>query len=161
MIPISALSGNGVEIVLQRFIAALPEGPPLYPDDHFTEQPERFLAAEIAVREKAMAATIQEVPQAVGVLVESYEESDKLIRISARYPGRARGTERHPNRTRWREAKGDTGTLGATWSWRSFSALRYFSSYWSRWTLYWRSDPRRQRMTIGGYQIEEMSGGEE
>ena len=82
MIPISALTGDGVEIALERFIAHLPEGRPYFPEDQFTDQPERFLAAEI-VREKAMTATRQEVPQALAVLVESFEESAELIRIQA------------------------------------------------------------------------------
>src|ERR1700674_948023 len=82
MIPISALSGDGVEITLQRFIDHLPEGQPYFAEDQFTDQPERFLASEI-VREKAMTATRQEVPQALAVIVESFEEGEKLIRISA------------------------------------------------------------------------------
>jgi GTPase len=82
MIPISALSGDGVEIALQRFIDHLPEGQPYFAEDQFTDQPERFLAAEI-IREKAMTATRQEVPQALAVIVESFEEGEKLIRISA------------------------------------------------------------------------------
>lgn len=82
MIPVSALTGDGVEIVLDRLIAYLPAGEPYFPLDQFTDQPERFLAAEI-VREKAMAATRQEVPQALAVIVESFEEGERLIRIQA------------------------------------------------------------------------------
>jgi GTP-binding protein Era len=82
MIPISALTGDGVEIALERFIAFLPEGEPCFPKDQFTDQPERFLAAEI-VREKAMIATWQELPQAIAVQVELFEETDKLIKIHA------------------------------------------------------------------------------
>jgi GTP-binding protein Era len=82
MIPISALSGDGVERVLERFLAYLPEGEPHFPQDQFTDQPERFLAAEI-VREKAMAATRHEVPHAVAVRVESFEDKKDLIRILA------------------------------------------------------------------------------
>lgn len=82
VIPISALSGDGVEVALERFIAHLPEAQPYFPEDQFTDQPERFLAAEI-VREKAMVVSRKEVPYAVAVLVESFEESDRLIKISA------------------------------------------------------------------------------
>ena len=82
VIPISALSGDGVEIALERFIAHLPEASACFPEDQFTDQPERFLAAEI-IREKAMVASRKEVPYAVAVLVESFEESDRLIKISA------------------------------------------------------------------------------
>ena len=60
----------------------LPEAPAYFPEDQFTDQPERFLAAEI-IREKAMVVSRKEVPHAVAVLVESFEESDRLIKISA------------------------------------------------------------------------------
>ncbi|MGB6198404.1 MAG: GTPase Era [Candidatus Acidiferrales bacterium] len=82
IIPISALKGLGVEDALSAIIARMPEGPPLFPADQITDQPERFLAAEI-VREKAMNATREEVPHAVAVVVESFEENPKIVRISA------------------------------------------------------------------------------
>jgi len=82
IIPISALTGDGVERALEKFIEYLPIGPPQFPADQYTDQPERFLAGEI-VREKAMASTTQEVPHAVAVLVDAFEESGKLIRIRA------------------------------------------------------------------------------
>lgn len=82
IIPISALTGDGVERTLETFIKHLPFGEPQFPSDQYTDQPERFLAGEI-VREKAMASTTQEVPHAVAVLVDAFEETDKLIRIRA------------------------------------------------------------------------------
>jgi GTPase len=82
IIPISALTGDGVELALERLIAHLPQGDPYFPQDQFTDQPERFLAAEI-IRERVMTSTRQEVPQAVAVRVEAFEESEKLIRIRA------------------------------------------------------------------------------
>ena len=82
IIPISALKGDGVDLVLRKFIEYLPAGEPQFPVDQYTDQPERFLAAEI-VREKAIEATSQEVPHAVAVLVDSFEEAEKLIRIRA------------------------------------------------------------------------------
>ena len=82
IIPISALKGDGVDLVLRKFIEYIPAGEPHFPVDQYTDQPERFLAAEI-VREKAIEATSQEVPHAVAVLVDSFEETEKLIRIRA------------------------------------------------------------------------------
>lgn len=82
IIPISALTGDGVELAFERLIVHLPEGEPYFPADQVTDQPERFLAAEI-IREKAMTSTKQEVPHAVAVRVESFEETGKLVRISA------------------------------------------------------------------------------
>jgi len=61
IIPISALSGDGVDRVLEKIIEYLPEGTPHFPSDQYTDQPERFLAGEI-VREKAMAGTRRKFP---------------------------------------------------------------------------------------------------
>jgi GTPase len=80
--PISAVNGDGCKELVKAWLAHLPEGPPLFPPDQFTDQPERFLAAEI-VREKAILATKDEVPHAIAVLVDKFEETEKLIRISA------------------------------------------------------------------------------
>jgi GTPase len=82
IIPISALKGDGVERAMEKMIAYLPVGTPQFPTDQYTDQPERFLAAEI-VREKAMAATTQEVPHAVAVICDAFEETPNLIRIRA------------------------------------------------------------------------------
>jgi GTPase len=82
IIPISALKGEGVERLLEKLIEYLPVGTPQFPIDQYTDQPERFLAAEI-VREKAMEATTQEVPHAVAVICDAFEETEKLIRIRA------------------------------------------------------------------------------
>ncbi len=82
IIPVSALTGGGVDLLLERLINYLPEHAPYFPPDQYTDQPERFLAAEI-IREKAIACTYDEVPHAVAVLVDSFEETAKLIRIRA------------------------------------------------------------------------------
>ena len=80
--PISALTGQGCPDLVNGWLARLPEAPPYFPQDQFTDQPERFLAAEI-VREKAILATRDEVPHAVAVLVDSFEETAELIKIRA------------------------------------------------------------------------------
>jgi GTP-binding protein Era len=82
VVPISALTGDGVEEALGEIVRRLPECEPYFSSDQFTDQPERFLAAEI-IREKAILATKEEVPHAIAVLVDSFEESEKLIRIRA------------------------------------------------------------------------------
>ncbi len=106
IIPVSALTGDGVDLALERLIAHLPEGEPYFPKDQVTDQPERFLAAEI-VREKAMSCTKQEVPHAVAVRIEAFEESPKLVRIQRDYFRRARGAEGNTHRQRRRNAKGN------------------------------------------------------
>ena len=82
IIPISALTGDGLELLLDRLMAALPEGPRYFPKDQITDQPERFLAAEI-VREKVLLETAQEVPYASTVVVERWEESPRITSIAA------------------------------------------------------------------------------
>jgi GTPase len=80
--PISALTGDGCLDLVNGWLARLPEAPPYFPPDQFTDQPERFLAAEL-VREKAILATREEVPYAIAVLVDNFEEGKDLIRIRA------------------------------------------------------------------------------
>ena len=82
VIPISALKGDGLELLLDRIMGVLPEGPRSFPKDQITDQPERFLAAEI-VREKVLLETAQEVPYASTVLVERWDESPRLTSIAA------------------------------------------------------------------------------
>ncbi|MGH9689732.1 MAG: GTPase Era [Candidatus Acidiferrales bacterium] len=80
--PISALTGEGCLDLVSGWLARLPEAPPYFPPDQFTDQPERFLAAEL-VREKAILATREEVPYAIAVLIDNFEEGKDLIRIRA------------------------------------------------------------------------------
>jgi GTPase len=82
IIPISALKGDGLELLLDRIMAVLAEGPRYFPKDQITDQPERFLAAEI-VREKVLLETAQEVPYASAVVIERWEESERLTSIAA------------------------------------------------------------------------------
>jgi GTP-binding protein Era len=84
LIPISALTGDGVDELLDLVFDALPEGAPRYDPEAYTTQPERFLAAEI-VREKLLSHTKNELPYTTAVTVERWEESeeDDLLRIFA------------------------------------------------------------------------------
>lgn len=81
-VPISALKGDGLDLLLKEIISRLPPGPALYPKDYLTDQPERFLAAEL-IREQVLRLTREEVPHAVHVMVEKWEDTPKLIRIAA------------------------------------------------------------------------------
>ena len=80
--PVSALTGEGTLDLVESWIGRLPESPAYFPTDQFTDQPERFLAAEI-VREKAILLTREELPHAVAVLVDDFEETEKLLKIRA------------------------------------------------------------------------------
>lgn len=82
IIPISAMKKDGLDDLLDIVVKALPEGPAYFPKDQVTDQPARFLAAEI-IREQLLFETEQEVPYAATVLIENFEEGDKLTRIAA------------------------------------------------------------------------------
>jgi GTP-binding protein Era len=81
-LPISAATGEGLDLLREEVLRRLPEGPEYFPPDHYTDQPARFLAAEL-IREKILLATRQEVPHSVTVLIEKWEELPRLIRIFA------------------------------------------------------------------------------
>ncbi|HEX3320108.1 MAG TPA: GTPase Era [Terriglobales bacterium] len=82
IVPISARTKDGLDHLVEILVRALPTGPRYFPDDQITDQPTRFMAAEI-IREQVLLAAREEVPHATTVVVESFEESEKLIRIAA------------------------------------------------------------------------------
>jgi GTP-binding protein Era len=79
---ISASKGTHLPELRDAIVERLPEGPAYFPEDHVTDQPERFLAAEL-VREKVLLATRQEVPHSVTVSVDKWEELPHVTRIYA------------------------------------------------------------------------------
>ena len=84
IVPISALTGDGLAPLEHAILEQLPEGTPLYPEDYLTDQPERVLAAE-TVREKLLQHTRAELPFSSAVVVDRFEEppddGDGIIRI--------------------------------------------------------------------------------
>jgi len=84
VVPISARSRDGADILLKIFFNKLPEGDPRYSQEDVTTQPERFFAAEI-VREKLLRYTVDELPYSTAVSVERWEEDEgkELLKIYA------------------------------------------------------------------------------
>lgn len=82
VIPISALKRNGMDVLLDRVLSALPAGPAYFSEDEITDQPARFMAAE-AIREQVLLNTSEEIPYATTVIVDSFEEGKRLTRIAA------------------------------------------------------------------------------
>jgi len=83
--PVSAKTGEGVEVLLSAVLAELKEGPALFPEDEFTDKSARFLVAEL-IREAIIHACGQEIPYATAVLVRSWDderETGGKIRIAA------------------------------------------------------------------------------
>ncbi len=82
VIPISALKRKGLDALLEMVIASLPAGPAYFPEDQITDQPSRFMAAEI-IREQVLLNTSEEIPYATTVMVDNFEEGARLARIAA------------------------------------------------------------------------------
>lgn len=80
IVPISALTGDGVDTLVDRIRQILPEGPQYFPEDHVTDQPECFLVSEL-IREKVFHLLHQEVPYAVAVSVDQFTEMPEENRI--------------------------------------------------------------------------------
>lgn len=80
VIPISALNGDGTDLLIGKIFEALPAGPMLYPEDEMTDQPERVLVAEL-VREKILQATGDELPYVTAVFTERWEDAEDITRI--------------------------------------------------------------------------------
>jgi GTPase len=82
IVPISALTGDGVERLLELALRFMPNGPLYFKDDMVTDQPMQVLAAEL-IREKILQKTRDELPFSVAVQIESFKEEGKLARIAA------------------------------------------------------------------------------
>jgi GTPase len=82
VIPISALKRKGLDTLLEKIVEALPAGPAYFPEDQITDQPARFMAAEI-IREQILFNTSEEIPYATTVVVDNFEAGERLTRIAA------------------------------------------------------------------------------
>jgi len=80
VIPISGRTGLNVDRLEQLVFDRLPEGPKYFPDDEYTDQPVRTLAAEL-VREQILHATGDELPFVTAVIVERWEETESLAKV--------------------------------------------------------------------------------
>ncbi len=73
VLPVSARKRDGLDLLVRKIVAALPAGERYYPKDQYTDQPMRFMVAEL-IRERILAETGEEVPYASAVVIEQYEE---------------------------------------------------------------------------------------
>lgn len=80
IIPVSAETGDGVDVLEHELIRQVPEGEALYPNDYLTDQPERVLAAE-TVREKVLRHTHAELPFTTAVVVDQFDEDSESGRL--------------------------------------------------------------------------------
>ncbi len=144
IIPISALQGEGVDIVIRELLEVLPQGPRLFPEDMITDLPERFLAAEM-IREKVFRLTREEIPYATAVDVEEFKEREgkNLIAIKAIIQ-----VERESQKGVLIGRKGqmlkEVGRL-ARQDLEAFLGARVFLELWVRVEKDWRENPTALR----------------
>ncbi len=82
IIPISALNKINTDIVFDKIISLLPENPPYFDKEALTDKPEKFFIAEI-IREKIFISYKQEIPYSTEVVIESFNENTKIVKIRA------------------------------------------------------------------------------
>lgn len=82
IIPASAIEKVNLDYLIKRLTDMLPESPPYFPKDELTDKSMRFFVSEI-IREKIFLYYQKEIPYSVEIVVDSYKEEEKIIRISA------------------------------------------------------------------------------
>jgi len=154
IVPISALKGAGCKELLEEIMKQLPEGGPYFPEDQVTDQPERFLAAEI-IREKAMQVMYHEVPYALAVVVEKFEETPKLLRIEA-----VMNVERDSQKKILIGHKGEMLKKIGTEARKELEALlgsRIYLGLFVKVVPDWRESPQKVRELDWHFQLEGLS----
>jgi GTP-binding protein Era len=149
IIPLSALAGDGVPALVAEILQLLPASPPLFPPEQATDSTERFLVAEL-IRERVLHHTGEEVPHAVAVQVEEFDESRRpqLVKIRAvifverdSQKGILIGKQGRKLKTIGAEARADIEPL---------LGAKVFLELWVKVWKNWRKDPKALRAL--GYQ---------
>jgi GTP-binding protein Era len=151
IVPISALKGNGCDELLDEILRQLPESEAYFPEDQVTDQPERFLAAEI-IREKAIQVMYHEVPYALAVFVDKFEENPKVLRIDATL-----NVERDSQKKILIGHKGEMMKKIGTEARKELEALldtKIFLSMFVKVVPGWRENPQKVRELDWHFQLE-------
>jgi GTPase len=154
IVPISALKGSGCDELLEGILRQLPESEPYFPEDQITDQPERFLAAEI-IREKAIQVMYHEVPYALAVFVDKFEETPKILRIDATL-----NVERDSQKKILIGHKGEMMKKIGTEARKELEALlgtKIFLSMFVKVVPGWRENPQKVRELDWHFQLEGLS----
>ena len=154
IVPISALKGSGCDELLGEILKQLPEGEPYFPEEQVTDQPERFLAAEI-IREKAIQIMYHEVPYALAVFVEKFEETPRLLRIEA-----ILNVERDSQKKILIGHKGETLKKIGTEARKELEAIlgtKIYLGLFVKVAPDWREDPLKVRELDWRFQLEELT----
>src|SRR5271167_4510106 len=154
LVPISALNGNGCEELLAEILKQLPEGVPFFPEDQVTDQPERFLASEI-VREKAIQLTYHEVPHALRVMIDKFEDTPTILRIQATL-----NVERDSQKKILIGKKGEMLNKARTEARKQLKALlgtRIYLGLYVKVAPGWRDNPQQVRELDWHTQLEDLA----
>jgi GTPase len=154
IVPISALRGTGVDELQGEILQRLPESAPYFPEDQITDQPERFLAAEI-IREKAIKIMYHEVPYALAVFIDKFEELPKLTRIEVTL-----NVERDSQKKILIGEKGAVLKKIGTEARKELEELLGTKVYLQTWVKVspdWRENPQRVRELDWHFQLEGLS----
>jgi GTPase len=158
IVPISALKGTGLDGLVDEIFRLLPENQPYFPEEQVTDQPERFLAAEI-IREKAIRALHHELPYALAVFVEKFEEKPRLLRIEA-----VLNVERDTQKKILIGHKGEMLKKIGTEARKELEALldtKVFLGLFVKVAADWRENPQRVRELDWHFQLEGLSAAQE
>jgi GTPase len=158
IVPISALKGAGCADLVAEILKHLPKGAAYFPPDQITDQPERFLAAEI-IREKAIKAMYHEVPYALAVFVEKFAETPKLLRIEA-----ALNVERDSQKKILIGHKGAMIKKIGTEARKELESLlgaKIFLTMFVKVVPNWRNNPQKVRELDWRFQLEGLGGDDE
>jgi GTPase len=158
IVPVSAIEGTGCQELVQEILRQLPEGDAYFPEDQVTDQPERFLAAEI-VREKAIQVMYHEVPYALAVFVEKFEESPKLLRIEA-----TMNVERDTQKKILIGHKGEVLKKIGTEARKELEAIfgvKVYLGLFVKVVPNWREDPQKVRELDWHFQLEGLAQDQE
>jgi GTPase len=154
IVPLSALKGAGCEELIAAILRELPAGEAYFPEDQVTDQPERFLAAEI-IREKAIQVMYHEVPYALSVMVEKFEALPRLLRIEA-----TMNVERDSQKKILIGAKGEMlkkiGTEARKELEKLFDSKIYLALF-VKVVPDWRENPQKVRELDWHFQLEGLS----
>lgn len=82
IVPVSALKGNNVDVLVEQIFKYLPVGEPFFDEDTITDQSERMIVSEL-IREKALTCLNDEIPHGVAVVIDSMKFTDKIVNIDA------------------------------------------------------------------------------
>jgi GTP-binding protein Era len=154
IVPTSALKGSGCEELQKEILRQLPVGEPYFPEDQVTDQPERFLAAEV-IREKAIQVMYHEVPYALAVFVDKFEETPRLLRIEATL-----NVERDSQKKILIGHKGEMLKKIGTEARKELEELlgtKIFLQTFVKVVPGWREDPRKVRELDWHFQLEGLS----